>query len=62
MSKTNFHLEEIQYGYKNADLMSKQQLKKAKNIFYKCLLEFHVASISGLGGLVLSKKVKIVVP
>ncbi len=35
---------------------------KTKNIFYKCVLEWHFASISGLGGSILSKKVKIAVP
>jgi hypothetical protein len=31
---------------------------KTENIFYKCDLEFHFASISGLGGSILSKKVE----
>jgi hypothetical protein len=28
-------------------------------VFYNCVLKFNFASISGLGGLILSKKVKI---
>jgi hypothetical protein len=31
-----------------------------KNLFYKWVLEFHFTSMSGLGGSILSKKVKIV--
>ncbi len=33
-----------------------------KNIFYKCVLEWHFASISGLGGSILSKKSKLLCP
>ncbi len=36
--------------------------KKTKNISYKFVLESHFTSISGLGGSILSNKVKIVVP
>jgi hypothetical protein len=36
--------------------------KKMKNIAHTCGLEFHFASISGLGGSILPKNVKIIVP
>ena len=39
-----------------------KRLKKTKNVFYKCVLEFNFASISGSGFFIFSKKVKIVVP
>ncbi len=39
-----------------------KRLKKTKNVFYKCFLEFNFASISGSGFFIFSKKVKIVVP
>jgi hypothetical protein len=56
MNKTNFHLEQIQYRYKKRRFDGKATAQKSeKNIFYKCLLEFHFASIFGLEGSVLSK-------
>jgi hypothetical protein len=36
--------------------------KQNKILFYKCVLEFNLAIINGLGGSILSKKVKIVEP
>jgi hypothetical protein len=38
-----------------------KRLKKSKNVFYKCLLEFSFSSINGSGLLTFFKKVKIVV-
>ncbi len=35
---------------------------KTKNVFYKCVFEFHFASISGLGGSFCQKKVKSFYP
>jgi hypothetical protein len=35
--------------------------KVAKEVFYNCVLKFHFESISGLGGFILSKTVKILV-
>ncbi len=35
--------------------------EKNENVFYKCVLESHFTSISGVGGFIFSKKVKIVV-
>jgi hypothetical protein len=36
--------------------------EKMKNVFYECVIESHFTSISGLGGSILEKKAKIVVP
>ncbi len=38
------------------------RLKKTKILYCKCFLEFNLAIINGLGGFILSKKVKTVVP
>jgi hypothetical protein len=37
-------------------------MKKNKNVFYKCGLESYFTSISGLGGFILSKKLKSLYP
>ncbi len=42
----------------NAD----EKAQKTKNVFYRCVLEFNLATINVLGGSIFSKKVKIVVP
>ncbi len=36
--------------------------QKKEQLFLKCVLEYHLGSISGLEGFILSKKVKIIVP
>jgi hypothetical protein len=41
---------------------AEERAEKNKNIFYKCVLEFHFISIFCLGGFILAKKVKIIVP
>jgi hypothetical protein len=33
-------------------------MKRLKNVFHKCVLEFHYTSISGLGSVILSKKLQ----
>jgi hypothetical protein len=47
-----------------SNFKAKRQRKgsKNKNIFDTCVLELNLAIINGLGGSILSKKVKIVVP
>ncbi len=41
---------------------SDETAQKTKILFHKCVLESHMTSISGLGGFILSKKFKAVVP
>jgi hypothetical protein len=53
----------VQIRFKTQNLMQisifESVEKVAKGVFYKCVLKFHFAYISGLGGFILSKKVKI---
>jgi hypothetical protein len=39
-----------------------ERAQKTKNIFYKCILESHFTSISGLAGSILSQKSKSLYP
>jgi hypothetical protein len=42
--------------------MRTKRLKKMKNMFYKCVSEFNLATMNGLGGSILSKKSKSLYP
>jgi hypothetical protein len=49
-------------GIKNEEFDADFESVEKRKTFYTCVLEFHFTSISGMGGSILSKEVKIVVP